>query len=91
MVYDGKEYEGELSEANYSEGETISELQPPPTNNTQNLPSNTVNLNKDSCNQFEITGIPRTLPPNSLDVSAYTVDNTPVTVLGATENYTSTF
>jgi hypothetical protein len=29
--------------------------------------------------------------PNSLDVSAYTVDNTPVAVLDAAENYTSTF
>jgi len=48
MIYEDKEYEGELSEANYREGETISELQPPPTNNTANLPSNIVNLNKDS-------------------------------------------
>ena len=38
-----------------------------------------------------ITGTPRTLPPDSLDISAYTVDNTPVTVLDAVENYTSTF
>jgi hypothetical protein len=89
MIYEGKEYEGELSESNYREGETISELQPPPTNNTANLPSNIVN--KDSCIQFVITGTPRTLPPDSLDVSAYTVDNTPVTVLDAVENYTSTF
>ena len=66
-------------------------LQPPPTNNTANLPSNIVNLNKDSCVQFVITGTPRTLPPDSLDISAYTVDNTPVTVLDAVENYTSTF
>jgi hypothetical protein len=91
MIYEGKEYEGELSEANYREGETISELQPPPTNSTANLPSNTVNLNMDSCVQFVITGTPRTLPPSSLDVSAYTIDNTPVAVLDASENYTSTF
>ncbi|MGB7881392.1 MAG: hypothetical protein WBL44_01595 [Nitrososphaeraceae archaeon] len=91
MIYKGNEYEGELSESNYREGETISELQPPPTNNTANLPSNIVSLNKDSCVQFLITGTPRTLPPNSLDVSAYTLDNTPVAVLDAAENYTSTF
>lgn len=91
MIYEGKEYEGELSEANYREGESISQLQPPPTNNTANLPSSTLNLNKDSCVQFVITGTPRTLLPNSLDVSAYTVDNTPVAVLNAAENYTSTF
>jgi hypothetical protein len=91
MIYKGNEYEGELSESNYREGETISELQPPPTNNTANLPSNIVNLNKESCVQFVITGTPRTLPPNSLDVSAYTLDNTPVAVLDAAENYTSTF
>ena len=91
MIYEGKEYEGELSESNYREGETISELQPPTTNNTANLPSNIVNLNKDFCIQFVITGTPRTLPPDSLDISAYTVDNTPVTVLDAVENYTSTF
>lgn len=91
LIYKGNEYEGELSESNYREGETISELQPPPTNNTANLPSNIVNLNKDSCVQFAITGTPRTLPPNSLDVSAYTLDNTPVAVLDAAENYTSTF
>lgn len=91
MIYKGSEYEGELSESNYREGETISELQLPPTNNTANLPSNIVNLNKDSCVQFVITGTPRTLPPNGLDVSAYTLDNTPVAVLDAAENYTSTF
>jgi hypothetical protein len=56
MIYEGREYEGELSEANYREGETINQLQPPPTNTTANLLSNTVNLNKDSCVQFVITG-----------------------------------
>jgi hypothetical protein len=91
MIYEGREYEGELSEANYREGETINQLQPPPTNTTTNLPSNTVNLNKDSCVQIVITGTPRTLPPDSLDVSAYSLDNTPVAVLDAAENYSSTF
>jgi hypothetical protein len=91
MIYEGKEYEGELSESNYREGETISQLQPLPTNATANLPSNTANLKKDSCVQFVITGTPRTLPPNSLDVSAYTIDNKPVAVLDAAEDYTSTF
>jgi hypothetical protein len=91
MIYEGREYEGELSEANYREGETINQLQPPPTNTSANLPSNTVNLNKDSCVQFVITGTPRTLPPDSLDVSAYNIDNTPVAVLDAAENYSSTF
>ncbi len=91
MIYQGKEHEGELSEADYREGETISQLQPPPTNTTANLPSNTFNLNKDSCIQFVITGTPKTLPPDSLDVSGYTIDNTPVAVLDAAENYTSTF
>jgi hypothetical protein len=91
MIYEGREYEGELSEANYREGETINQLQPPPTNTTANLPSNTVNLSKDSCVQFVITGTPRTLPPDSLDVSAYSVDNTPVAVLDAAENYSSMF
>jgi hypothetical protein len=61
MIYEDKEYEGELSEAKYREGETISELQPPPSNNTANLPPNTVNLDNDSCVQFVITGTPRTL------------------------------
>jgi hypothetical protein len=91
MIYEGREYKGELSEANYREGETINELQPPPTNTTANLPSYTVNLNKDTCVQFVITGTPRTLPPDSLDVSAYSLDNTPVAVLDAAENYSSTF
>jgi hypothetical protein len=91
MIYEGREYEGELSEASYREGETINQLQPPPTNTTANLPSNTVSLNKDSCVQFVITGTPRTLPPDSLDVSAYKIDNTPVAVLDAAENYSSTF
>jgi hypothetical protein len=91
MIYEGREYKGELSEANYREGETINELQPPPTNTTANLPSYTVNLNKDTCVQFVITGTPRTLPPDSLDVSAYSSDNTPVAVLDAAENYSSMF
>jgi hypothetical protein len=38
-----------------------------------------------------ITGTPRTLPPDSLDVSAYSSDNTSVAVLDAAENYSSTF
>jgi hypothetical protein len=91
MIYEGREYKGELSGANYREGETINELQPPPTNTTANLPSYTVNLNKDTCVQFVITGTPRTLPPDSLDVSAYSSDNTPVAVLDAAENYSSMF
>jgi hypothetical protein len=91
MIYEGREYKGELSGANYREGETINELQPPPKNTTANLPSYTVNLNKDTCVQFVITGTPRTLPPDSLDVSAYSSDNTPVAVLDAAENYSSMF
>jgi hypothetical protein len=38
-----------------------------------------------------VKGTPRTLPPDSLDVSAYTINGTSVGVLNATEDNTSTF
>lgn len=91
MVYEGKEYQGELTEAKYREGETINDLQPPPFNTTTNLPANTVNISRGSCVEFVIKGTPSTLPPNSLDVSAYAMDNTPVAVLDASEDDSSTF
>jgi hypothetical protein len=49
MIYEGEHYDGELSEANYRKGETISQLQPPPTNTIANLSSNIIKLSKDSC------------------------------------------
>jgi hypothetical protein len=91
MIYEGEQYDGELSEANYREGETISQLQPPHINTIANLSSNIIKLSKDSCVQFVITGAPRTLPPDGSPVSAYTIDNTPVAVLDVAENYASTF
>ena len=36
-------------------------------------------------------GTPRTLPPDSLDISAYTIDGAAIGVLNATEDNTSTF
>jgi hypothetical protein len=38
-----------------------------------------------------VRGTPSTLPPDSLDVSAYTSDGTPFGVLNASEDDTSTF
>ncbi len=91
MIYKDKEYQGELSESKYREGETFSDLQIPPENVTANLPSKIVNISKDSCLQFIIKGTPQTLPPHSLDVSAYTLQGASVSVLSATENDTSIF
>jgi hypothetical protein len=91
MIYNGKEYQGELSESKYREGETFSDLHIPPENITANLPLKIVNIDKNSCIQFIIKGTPRILPPSSLDISAYTVQGSPVAVLNATENDSSTF
>jgi hypothetical protein len=38
-----------------------------------------------------VKGTPRTLPPDSLDISAYTIDGAAIGVLNATEDNTSTF
>lgn len=91
MIYKGKEYHGELSQSKYREGETFSDLQIPPENVTADLPSEPINVDKDSCLQFIIRGTPKTLPPHSLDILAYTLEGAAVAVLSATENNSNMF
>ena len=91
LVYGERVYQGELSQSKYREGETFSDLNILPENIGSELPAETVEIKKDTCAQFVVKGTPRTLPPDSLDISAYTIDGTSVGVLNATEDNTSTF
>ncbi len=67
MIYDGKVYQGQLSESNFRGGETISQLNIQPRNLTTNLPPRIVQVREGSCVLFVIIGTPRLLPPSSLD------------------------
>jgi hypothetical protein len=91
MIYREVAYLGELSESIYREGETFSDLNIPPVNISSDLPTESVEIESETCAQFLVRGTPRTLPPDSLDISAYTMDGTAVGVLNATEDNTSTF
>lgn len=91
MVYREVAYLGELSESKYREGETFSDLNIPPVNISSDLPTESAEIESETCAQFLVRGTPRTLPPDSLDISAYTMDGTAVGVLNATEDNTSTF
>ena len=91
MIYGGNVYLGELSESKYREGETFSDLDILPENISSQLPTESVPIENGSCVQFLVRGTPSTLPPDSLDVSAYTSDGTPFGVLNASEDDTSTF
>jgi hypothetical protein len=91
VVYGDKTYQGELSQSKYREGETFGNLDILPENVSSDLPAGAVEIIKDTCAQFVVVGTPRTLPPDSLDVSAYALNGTSVGVLNATEDDTSTF
>jgi hypothetical protein len=92
MIYAGKEYDGELSDSKYREGQTISELHIPLKNVSTDLPSKMVQVKEGSCLQFVIKGTPRLLPPSSLAVTAYDSNNgTAVKVLSAVDSHSSIF
>jgi hypothetical protein len=91
MIYGDNVYLGELSESKYRAGETFSDLDILPQNISSRLPTESVAIENGSCLQFLVRGTPSTLPPDSLDVSAYTSDGTPFGVLNASEDDPSTF
>lgn len=91
MIYGDRTYQGELSQSKYREGETFGDLDILPENISSDLPAEAVEIIKDTCAQFVVVGTPRTLPPDSLDISAYAINGTSVAVLNATEEDTSTF
>jgi hypothetical protein len=92
MIYDGKVYQGQLSESKFRGGETISQLNIQPRNLTTNLPPKIVQVKEGSCVLFAIIGTPRLLPPSSLAVTAYASNNgTAVKVLNAADTHTSIF
>jgi len=92
MIYDGKVYQGKLSEFKFRGGETISELHIQPIKVTTNLASKVVHIKEGSCVQFAIIGTPRLLPPSSLAVTAYDRNNgTAVKVLNAVNSHSSVF
>ena len=91
MIDGDRTYQGELSQSKYREGETFGNLDILPENVSSDLPAEAVEIIKDTCAQFVVVGTPRTLPPDSLDISAYAINGTSVAVLNATEEDTSTF
>ena len=91
LVYNDRVYLGELSQSKYREGETFSDLDILPENISSDLPTETIKIRNGTCTQFMVRGTPSTLPPDSLDISAYSTDGAPVGVLGATEDDTSIF
>ena len=90
-IYGDRTYQGELSQSKYREGETFSNLDILPENISSDIPAEAVEIIKDTCAQFVVVGTPSTLPPDSLDISAYAMNGTSVAVLNATEEDTSTF
>ena len=92
MIYGVKVHQGELSEAKFRGGETISELHIQPRKVTANLPSKIVHVKEASCVQFAIIGLPTVLPPSSLAVTAYDRNNgTAIKVLTAVNSHSSIF
>ena len=91
VIYGDRTYQGELSQSKYREGETFCNLDILPENISSDLPAEAVEVIKDTCSQFVVVGTPRTLPPDTLDVSAYAINGTSVGVLNATEEDASTF
>ena len=90
-IYGDRTYQGELSQSKYREGETFSNLDILPENISSDIPAEAVEIIKGTCAQFVVVGTPNTLPPDSLDISAYAMNGTSVAVLNATEEDTSTF
>lgn len=91
MVYRDGVYLGQLSQSKYREGETFNDLDLPPENISSGLPTETIEIINGTCAQFIVRGTPSTLPPDSLDISVYTIDGTSVGVLSASQDNTSTF
>lgn len=91
MIYGDRPYQGELSQSKYREGETFGNLDILPENISSDLPAEAVEIIKDTCAQFVVVGTHKTLPPDTLDISAYAINGTSVAVLNATEEDTSTF
>jgi hypothetical protein len=91
LVYEDEIIQGELSQSKYREGETFSDLDILPESVVSELPADKLEIVKGTCAQFVVKGTPQTLPPNSLDVSAYSTNGTSVGVLDAVEDNTSTF
>jgi hypothetical protein len=90
MIYDGKAYQGQLSEAKFRGGETFSQLHIQPRNLTTNLPSKIVTVREGSCVQFAIIGTPRVLPPSSLGVTVYdSINGTAVKVLNVVGSHSA--
>jgi hypothetical protein len=90
MIYGGKVYHGELSEAKFRGDRTFSQLHIQPRNLTTNLPSKIVKVREGSCVQFAIIGTPRLLPPSSLGVTVYDSNNgTAVKVLNVVGSHSA--
>ena len=94
MIYDGEEHQGQLLGYTYSSQETISELPDLNLANITEVPGEPVNVTRGTPVGFEIEGNPSPEARfDSLEVTAYTEQGDPITVLAAIDeppkdNYT---
>jgi hypothetical protein len=94
MIHDGEEYNGQLLGYTYSNQQTISELPDLNLANITEVPGQIVDVTKGSSIAFEIEGNPSPEARfDSLEVTAYTNEGKPVTLLDAIDepprnNYT---
>lgn len=87
MIYAGDEHEGQLLGYTYSSQETISDLPDLNLANITEVPGNTVNVTSGSPIGFDIEGNPSPEARfDSLEVTAYTEQGEPVTVLAAVDD-----
>ena len=95
MTLDGKAYSGELRSFIWNSGnvnDNFPVIEQPRDNITAIIPNNTATTEKGSQVKFSIKGNPDTeAQPDSLSVTAYTLDGYPSKVLDVSNNKTDTF
>ncbi len=95
MTLDGKAYPGELRNFVWNSGDVDDNLpviEPPRDNITAIVPNITVTIEKGSQIKFSVKDNPAPeVQPDSLSVTAYTLDDYPVKILGMSNDKTDTF
>lgn len=95
MTLDGKAYPGQLRNFIWNSGnvnDNFPVIEPPRDNITAIIPNNTATTEKGSQVKFAIKGNPAPeVQPDSLSVTAYTLDGHPSKVLDVSNNKTDTF
>jgi hypothetical protein len=91
MVYNGIPHSGVLVSYKYRHGYTFGQLDIPAIKVTALLPSDVVNIKRDSFVQFIAKGNPPILPPSSISIDAYTSQGKAISVLNITKGTSSGF